>query len=325
MRRIIALTIAGLSVAGFHAGVAAEPCNTRVLVISAFPGEIDPLLREATLEPGSTVTAEGRRFFVGTLRGNDVVLALTGIGLVNAEATARLAMDLFPCGDESGITSIVFSGVSGGTGSIGDVAVPARWTLDEDHWFEADPAMRAVVDDVVGAGSIELARAVPAGDPACVGLDPRLIETVQLEHVPEIILHGDGRSSDPFGGRAFPCFPAGGDVFGCEPCRAPIQPPDVPRFVTGAIPFVDPDFFFGYFESPPAIHGYDAEDMETAAVAAVAAEQGIPFVAFRALSDGEGDPLMLPGFPFQFFYYRQIAAENAAAVALAFLDAWAVV
>jgi hypothetical protein len=68
---------------------------------------------------------------------------------------------------------------------------------------------------------------------------------------------------------------------------------------------------------------YDASDEETAAVAGVAAHNGTPFIAFRAVSDGQGDPLKLPGFPAQFFVYRQLAADNAASVAAAFLDAWA--
>ncbi|VBA41032.1 hypothetical protein LAUMK13_03359 [Mycobacterium innocens] len=41
------------------------------------------------------------------------------------------------------------------------------------------------------------------------------------------------------------------------------------------------------------------------------------------MSDGPGDPLNLPGFPFQFLLYKQIAAENAALVAQAFLQNWA--
>jgi hypothetical protein len=32
---------------------------------------------------------------------------------------------------------------------------------------------------------------------------------------------------------------------------------------------------------------------------------------------------MLPGFPAQFFVYKQLAADNAAATALAFLGVWA--
>jgi hypothetical protein len=36
-----------------------------------------------------------------------------------------------------------------------------------------------------------------------------------------------------------------------------------------------------------------------------------------------GDPLNLPGYPFTFFVYRQIPADNAAIVTEAFLQNWA--
>ena len=49
----------------------------------------------------------------------------------------------------------------------------------------------------------------------------------------------------------------------------------------------------------------------------------VPFLGIRAVSDGQGDPLNLPGFPFQFFVYRQLAGNNAAAVTIAFLQTWA--
>jgi nucleoside phosphorylase len=67
---------------------------------------------------------------------------------------------------------------------------------------------------------------------------------------------------------------------------------------------------------------YDSEDMETAAVFKVAAANHVPYIAFRAVSDGKGDPLNLPGFPYQFFVYKQLAADNAASVTQAFLSAW---
>jgi hypothetical protein len=43
----------------------------------------------------------------------------------------------------------------------------------------------------------------------------------------------------------------------------------------------------------------------------------------RSISDGPGDPLHLPGFPFEFFCYKQIAADNAARVTAAFMQSWA--
>src|SRR6266513_2363514 len=56
----------------------------------------------------------GRPFFVGRLAGRRVVMALTGIGLINARTTT---------------TALVFSGVAGGVDErINDVLVPATWT-----------------------------------------------------------------------------------------------------------------------------------------------------------------------------------------------------
>jgi nucleoside phosphorylase len=89
------------------------------------------------------------------------------------------------------------------------------------------------------------------------------------------------------------------------------------------VPFADPGFFTGYSSSSAEGKGYVAEDEETAAVDAVATAYHLPFLGFRAVSDGGGDPLGLPGFPFQFFYYRQLAADNAALVTRAFLSRWA--
>jgi nucleoside phosphorylase len=61
-------------------------------------------------------------------------------------------------------------------------------------------------------------------------------------------------------------------------------------------------------------------DEETAAVAREAAAQGVKFIAFRAVSDGAGDPLGLSPHSFQqFFTYYRLAAQNAAAATNAFL------
>ncbi len=325
MRRFLSLAVAALLVAGPTAAVSgrSSACARRLLVLSAFPGEIDKLLIASTVTDSTVVG--GHTFYVGRLRGNSVVLALTGIGLVNAEEAARTALGSFRCGARTAIAGIVFSGVAGGRSFIGDVTVPARWTLDDGKtWYPTDRKMFAVARAVIRSGTVGLADRTPLGDLACVGLDPGLVATVQMPKAPEIIVGGDGKSADPFGGRRFPCIPGGGDVFGCQPCRGPLQVPDVVRFVEGATPFADPNFLLDYFESPtPSTTDWVAEDMESAAVARVAAQNRIPFIAFRAMSDGQGDPLMLPGFPAQFFFYRQLAADNAAAVALAFLEAWA--
>jgi nucleoside phosphorylase len=336
MHRALRLLVVGLLAASMLAGggAAAEartqpkvrPCPTRLLVLSAMPVEIDPFIAELELE--RTVEIHDRRFFVGRLRGNRVILAMTGIGTLNAEQTTTDALAHFRCGKRSAISGIVFSGVAGGDW-IGDVAVPAEWTDDLGKTFyPSDPAMLAVAAEVAQPGAVTLTQDVHAGDPTCKCKDVPAVTTVsavRIEHVPQVVVGGRGTTSDPFNGRRLPCFPQGGDVFGCDPCKMPREdPPDAAGFATGIAPFLDPAFFTGYFQAPPeADPAYKSQDMESGTVARVAQSHGKPFIAFRGVSDGQGDPLSLPGFPFQFFAYRTISAENAAAATLGFLERWA--
>ena len=96
---LIATVVAATSAAS-GAQAASGPsgtCTERLLLVSAFPAELDALLARATVDPAQTVTLDGRTFYLGRLGGNDVVLALTGIGLVNATNTTQLALDHFRC------------------------------------------------------------------------------------------------------------------------------------------------------------------------------------------------------------------------------------
>src|SRR5690349_1476401 len=136
---LVAITLAFMP-AG--AGPRAQACHPKLLVLSAFPAEIGPAL--AATKVSKTVVIDGRAFFLGNLKGNDVVLALTGIGLKNADHTTRVAFDSVGCG-RTGFSGIVFSGVSGGHTYIGDVTIPARWTIDDGKtWSPADPRMLTV-------------------------------------------------------------------------------------------------------------------------------------------------------------------------------------
>lgn len=303
------------------AGNAATSCTARTLVLSAMPVELDPLL--ARTDPVHTVSAGGRDYYIGRLAGRNVVLALTGIGPVNASAATHDALEAFRCGARTAIGEVVFSGVAGGD-FIGDVVVPARWTLDDGkHFLDADPGLLAKARRVQ-ANPPPMRQDAPVGDPGCTcAVSPDAISTVRVTHAPLVEVGGDGQTTDPFSGRALPCVPGGGDVFGCEPCPEQKRlARDAQRFVPGVVPFVDPGFFTGYFASSSQDAGrYVVEDEETAAVAAAAQQAGVPFIGFRGVSDGGGDPLGLPGFPVQFFYYRQLAADNAATVTMAFLSA----
>src|SRR5437879_4645306 len=65
--------------------------SKRVLVLTAMPLELNPIIARAHFnEVRVPVTGKNdRRFYVGALGDKDVVLAMTGIGLVNATETTE--------------------------------------------------------------------------------------------------------------------------------------------------------------------------------------------------------------------------------------------
>jgi nucleoside phosphorylase len=255
-------------------------------VFSAFPAETAPLLAQMTVS--STTVINGHTFRIGTLKGARVAVGLTGVGLPNATATAHALLQQLP------VTGVVFSGVAGSTLRIGDVVVPTGWQLKTGTTYATDPAWLALASGIVKAGTLCLDKCtvVPAtGAPVC------------LDHVPAPAVGGAGQSTDA--SATLPCQAGGDDVFGCD-VGAPVATTTTCQPMGPA--------------APAAGTAPVATDNETAAVAAEAAARGLPFIAFRGVSDGAGDPLGLPGFPTQFFAYYRLAARNAAAMTIAFVE-----
>jgi nucleoside phosphorylase len=273
----------------------------RTLVLAAFPAEAEAVLSHTTLDPNPVVMVDRRRFYLGSIGEKKVVVAMTGIGMVNATDTTEAALAQFT----GGVDAVVFSGVAGGgaRAGIADVAIPAQWTLDNGKTFRpVDPGMLAAAEGI------------------SVVLGTARVRLINLRRQAQLLIGGDGCSYDNHNGRAFPCIPNGGSVFGCQPRTAP----DRSRRYTGNFPQAAwPWLRYGLVSNMnialAADPAFDATDNETAAVQAVADAHGVPFLGIRGISDGAGDPLHLPGFPFQFFVYKGIAARNAARVTAAFL------
>jgi nucleoside phosphorylase len=267
------------------------------LVFAAFPAELEPLLERATIE--ETVQIEGRWFRVGTLGGTPVVISMTGIGIANAAQASRVAFDAFD------VVGAVFSGVAGSYLRIGDVAVPETWELADGTRFASDPEWLALARDVIAPGLVELEDCTllpndPTHDPVC------------LTPPPVIVVGGHGFSSG-FEDFLVPCRPNSGDVFGCDE-------PNVDGVRQSA---ADTEGWSSSSSGSSAGEPLASQDMESAAVAREATARGRRFIAFRAVSDGAGDPLGLPGFPAQFFAYYRLAGSNAASATTAFLERWA--
>ncbi len=111
-----------------------EPEEQRTLVLSAFPAETDAVLSHTVLDRHPVVRADRRPFYLGSIGAKKVIVAMTGIGMVNATETARTAFARFA---SPSIDAVLFSGVAGGGArvNVGDVTVPARWTLDGGTTF----------------------------------------------------------------------------------------------------------------------------------------------------------------------------------------------
>ncbi len=300
-----------------------ESCEQRTLVLSAFPAEADAVLSHTTLDRHPVVVADRRHFYLGSIGDKKVIVAMTGIGLVNATETAETAFARFTCASSISVGAVVFSGVAGGGErvSIGDVAVPARWTLDNGTTFHpVDPGMLAAAQTL----SVALEGINYLGNPICLCKNAPVVKLIDLKRQPKVVVGGDGASSDNNNGQAFPCIPNGGDVFGCQPCSAPDRSLlYTGNFFQAAGPWLKNALISNLNISSTSNPALDATDMETAAVQAVADAHGVPFLGIRGISDGADDPLHLPGFPFEFFFYKQIAADNAARVTAAFLQSWA--
>lgn len=266
----------------------------RIAVLAAMPSELEPLVRRARID--EAVVIDGQVFRVGELAGVPVVLGQTRIGMVNASATARAVIQRFR------VTGIVVSGVAGSRLRIGDVAVPSEWSEPDGTLHPADERWLALAESVARSGALALEKCTAAPDPAAK-------QPLCLGFAPALSVGGVGHSGDTFNGQAYGCSADGGAVYGCdiEPAAAmsgPGQAPPVPPGTTappeGPLPYV--------------------KDMETAAVAREAHARALPFIGFRAASDGAQDPLGLTEPFAQFFVYYRLASDNAATATVAFLE-----
>src|SRR5438105_12025297 len=68
-------------------------CTPRMGVLAAFGAEADILLAETANKRAYTIN--GNQFTTGDLRGNQVVIALTGVSIANAAMTTQLMIDHF--------------------------------------------------------------------------------------------------------------------------------------------------------------------------------------------------------------------------------------
>ena len=216
-------------------------------ILSALPEEQSGLL--ASLQHPQRFAHAGRTFTSGTLHGQSVVLALSGIGKVAAATTATALIERF------GAQRIVFTGVAGGLGDgvrVGDVVVAQAYV---QHDMDASPLFARW--QVPGYAGVCL--------PCDAGLTALLSGAVSA-----CLASAEGHFDHEFmqdAPRLHQGLVASGDRFvTCaevsQALRAPLQ---------------------------AAGHDVLAVEMEGAAVAQVCVDYGVPFAAVRTISDRADD------------------------------------
>lgn len=273
----------------------------RVAVISAFEPELATLLKNVEHKRGYRVN--GVEFTTGKLRGKPVVLFLSGISMVNAAMNTQLVLDRF------NVTHIVFSGIAGGVNpalNIGDVVVAERW----GQYLEILTAREEAPGKFAPPGWMNDTKMPNFGMmfPRPVGVRSK----------------GRGEEEKKFWFEADARLLAAarnlGDVALADCDDKKVCLTSKPKLVVGGNgvsgqAFVDNAAFREY-----TFKTFNASvlDMETSALAMVAYANGVPYIAFRSLSDlaggGKGENEIETFF--------KLAADNSANVLMAFLKAW---
>ena len=270
----------------------------RIAVISAFAPEWQAL--QGMIADRKDHVVNGTTFATGTMEGKPVLLFMSGVSMVNAAMTTQLALERF------NVEKIVFSGIAGGVDPerhIGDVIVPEQWGQYLEAVFARETDGKFAVPGFMTAPFPNYGMIFPQDvEIAREGQEPEKrfwfpVDAAMLEVARTVA--------------------AEVDLQNCAPENACLSH-DPQIYVGGngvsGQAFVDNAAFREY-----AFETFDAEvlDMESAAVAHVAYANGVPFIAFRSLSDlaggGEGGNEMGT--------FMALASSNSAAVVQAFVKA----
>jgi len=342
------LFIAAVLAAGLSSALAARPaaaaaakpaclseCTPRIGIVSAFGQEAAVLVAQ-TRAPRTWVI-NGNRFTTGTLRGEPVVIVLSGVSMVNSAMVTQLMVDHFR------VSRLVMSGIAGGVDPahhIGDVMIPDRWAMPLEVFWNRDNVLPATCGKEADVSCLGLKLATVDGKP----VPPYYLATPAAPMPSGLFMRENFvmTAANAPGGEFRFDYPVDAAMLAvarairpelarCGPkaMKAPGAEPDPAlcvkttphvvvggRGVSGSAFLANPQYRRYLFEHLQA----QVFEMETAALAHVAYANGVPYIAFRSLSDLAGaeefdaDVVAL--------FASGLAETNEAAVTLAFLDGW---
>jgi adenosylhomocysteine nucleosidase len=323
-KTLLRIALVALSIVCAGAAQAEAPrrclsdCTPRIGIVSAFGAEADILLRETTAKRVWTIN--GKPFTTGLLRGNRVVIVLSGVSMINATLVTQEMLDHFR------IERLVMSGIAGGVNPahhVGDVTVPDRWVMPMEVYWNADDKVPAPCGEHVaemGCLGLKLVRGADGKPlPPFAGLFMRENYLLNAANAPKGEFRFDYAVDPAMLDVARKLAPK---LERCGPRNSKQCVGEQPRLivggrgVSGTAFLANPQYRSYLFEHLKA----DTVDMETAALAHVAYTNGVPYIAFRSLSDLAGAQEFNADVGALFM--SGLAESNEAAVTLAFLEAW---
>lgn len=338
IKRACAIALLCLGLAGVQAHAQEKPhesrwrkscltdCRSRLGIVSAFGSEADILLAETTNKRQYKIN--GNLFTTGDLKGNRVVIVLTGVSIENATMLTQLLIDHF------NIHHLLLSGIAGGVNpayNIGDVVIPDKWALPLEVYWSAD-------------SNVPTPCGTP-GDLTCLGLKLSTFTNQPNSDYQVPTVNGRvgtglfmretfvrNRSNFPNGEYKFD-YQADPEMLAvartvnphldrCGPINPSLCVSRQPvvrrggRGISGPAFLANPNYRSYVFKTIQAV----AVDMETTAFAHVAYANEIPFIAFRSLSDLAGGS---ETSDIGAFFGSGLAESNEAKITLGFLEAWA--
>jgi adenosylhomocysteine nucleosidase len=223
----------------------------RILIISAMQAELAPVIQQTAVSV-TTVVAH-TTVYLGTIGTHQVVLAQCGESVVNAALMTQAVLDRWP------ISHVIFTGIGGRINlnlELCDVVVPA-------HWVEYEMLYAAETSPGVYTPPWWFTEVLPP-------FGMMYPENVGVNLQDDVTTHVQWFDADP----------------GLLDLAA-----SIPGLYVGGVGMSGPTLVENveYADYQLSTWGADSCDMESAAVAHVAAVNDVPFIIFRALSDTVGN------------------------------------
>eukprot|EP00253_Pinus_taeda_P005447 PITA_05447 len=289
-----------------------------IVVPNAF--EMNHLLQSSAFNLSSTLDIAGRRFHIGSIHMQRVIIVMSGLAMLNSGLTTQLLLNSFK------VKGVIHYGIAGNADPslhIGDVTIPRHWAhtgLWNWQRYGDGPnnelSLESSGDFTRQFGYVHFANFTTPSDQSTGNLlnsawyQPE--EVFPVNGTPEVRQHAFWVPVDEHYYRISKSLKS----LKIERClNSTTYLPNTPKVVpvergSSANMFVDNAAYRNFIYTRFNI---SAIDMESAAVALVCLQQRLPFIAIRSISDLAG---VETSYSNQAVVFAGLASQNAATVVI---------